>query len=55
MEPKNYRVVRIDGDYAVLAEIKTGEEQLTARALLSEEIEEGSLLHWENLCYTITE
>jgi hypothetical protein len=54
MEPKDYKVIRIDGDYAVLKELKTGEEMLIARALLPDETDEDSFLHWEDLVYTVT-
>ncbi|MBR1562050.1 MAG: hypothetical protein IJ645_02455 [Ruminococcus sp.] len=53
MEPKDYRVDRIDGDYAHLTESSTGEELLIARALIPEEADEGTLLHWEDLQYTV--
>lgn len=54
LEPKDYKVIRLDGDYAVLKELKSGEEMLIARALLPDETDEGSLLHWENLVYTVS-
>jgi len=54
MEPKDYKVIKIDGDYAVLKELKSNEEMLIARALLPDETDEGSFLHWENLIYTVT-
>ena len=47
----DYIVERIDGDYAMLKE----EEKMVARALLPEEIREGSRLHYELLQYTIVE
>lgn len=55
MEPKDYRVTRIDGDYAHLINIEDGEEMLIARALIPEESDEGTLLHWENFMYTVVE
>lgn len=55
MEPRDYRVDRIDGDYAHLVNIQTGEELLMARALIPEESDEGTILHWENFVYTIVE
>lgn len=55
MEPKDYRVIRIDGDYAHLINIEDGEEMLIARALIPEESDEGTLLHWENFMYTVVE
>ena len=53
MEPKDYIVIKIDGDYAVLKDIDTGTELTIARALLPEETDEGSRLHWEELEYTV--
>lgn len=52
-----YRVARIDGDYAFLRRTDRGDEGLiqVARALLPEEIDEGSELVWENLHYRILE
>lgn len=55
MEPKDYIVVRIDGDYAVLKNIGTGDELPIARALIPEESDEGTRLHWENFEYTAME
>ncbi|MBP3271996.1 MAG: hypothetical protein J6M17_07180 [Ruminococcus sp.] len=55
MEPKNYKVIRIDGDYAVLINESNSEELLVARALLPEETDEGTRLHWEALEYTVIE
>ncbi|MBR6102721.1 MAG: hypothetical protein IKP95_09850 [Ruminococcus sp.] len=53
MEPKDYKVVRIDGDYAHLCDKSTGEEILVAMALLPDETDEGMILHWEDLCYSV--
>ncbi len=54
MEPKDYIVLKIDGDYAYLAEEgKTTSDNPVARALLPLEIEEGSRLHWEDFAYTL--
>lgn len=55
MEPRNYRVDKIDGDYAHLVNLETGEELLMARALIPEESDEGTILHWENFVYTIVD
>ncbi len=55
MQPKDYTVIRIDGDYAVLREDQGGEELLVARALLPEETDEGVRLHWEDLTYSVIE
>lgn len=55
MEPKDYIVFRIDGDYAILRRTDDGssDEILVARALLPEEIDEGVKLHFENFSYEI--
>jgi hypothetical protein len=55
MEPKDYIVKSIDGDYAILLRTDDAslDEILVARALLPDEIDEGTRLHWENLEYTI--
>ena len=55
METKYYRVKRIDGDYAYLTELNDpdGEEYCVARALLPEEIDEGTHLKYEMLSYKI--
>ncbi len=57
MGPYEYIVKRIDGDYAVLlrTDIAGDDTILVARALLPEEIDEGTYLLWENLEYTIIE
>lgn len=55
MEPKDYKVEKLDGDYAHLRDISSGEQILVARALLPEETDEGMMLHWEDLCYSVTE
>ena len=53
----DYIVESIDGDYAHLRKTDFPEEELklVARALLPEEIREGSRLHYELLQYTIVE
>lgn len=53
MEPRDYRVEMIDGDYAHLIDTATGESLLIARALIPEEADEGDMLHYENLSYEI--
>ncbi len=57
MGPYEYLLVRIDGDYALLKRMDRPSEELLpiARALLPPEAGEGSLLRFENLCYTIIE
>lgn len=55
MGPFEYKVLRIDGDYAHLlrTDIPTEETILVARALLPDDIDEGTMLLWENLEYTV--
>ena len=54
MEMKYYIVARIDGDYAWL-ELTDKEEEplLVARALLPEEIDEGTKVKYEMLQYEV--
>lgn len=47
-----YTVLRIDGDYAVLTD-NNGDENPVARALLPQEIEEGTKLLCRDFEYTI--
>lgn len=55
METKEYRVKRIDGDYAILQRTDDGslDEILVARALLPQEIDEGTELVCDFLSYSI--
>ena len=55
MEPMDYVVEKIDGDYAYLRRIDIASEDtvFVARALLPEGIDEGTKLHFENLSYEI--
>ena len=54
METKYYIVARIDGDYAWLKRTDAEEELMfIARALLPEEIDEGTKLKYEMLQYEI--
>ncbi len=55
MGPKDYIVVKLDGDYAHLKDLHSGEELLIARALIPEESDEGTCLHYENLSYSVIE
>ncbi len=55
MEPKNYKLTRIDGDYAHLLNLENNEDMLIARALIPPEADEGNILRWENFVYTIIE
>ena len=55
METWTYEVVSIDGDYANLrrTDIETNELKLVARALLPDEIREGSRLVYEMMQYSL--
>ena len=53
MEPKDYIVERIEGEYAILKNIEDGNEIFIAMLLLPFGIDVGSRLHYENLCYEI--
>lgn len=53
MEPKDYIVDRIDGEYAYLKNLESGEELFIALALLPMGTDTGSRLHYEMLEYTL--
>lgn len=55
MEPIEYLVEQITGDYANLRRLDAPAEELklVARALLPEDIAEGTRLHYEMFEYTI--
>ena len=55
METRYYEVVSIDGDYANLKriDIESDDVKLVARALLPEEISEGSKLKYEMFEYIL--
>lgn len=55
MEPIDYIVEQIDGDYAHLrrADMPEAELKLVARALLPADIAEGSRLHYEMFEYSM--
>ena len=52
MEPHDYTVRRIEGEYAILVD-EGGEELFIALALLPEGTDEGSRLHYELFSYTL--
>lgn len=53
MEPKDYTVVRIEGEYAILKDDVTSDELFIAMALLPRGIDVGTRLHYEMLEYTV--
>lgn len=53
MEAKNYTVVKIEGEYAVLRDEATEDELFIALALLPEGTDVKTRLHYEMLEYTI--
>lgn len=53
MEPKDYVVKKIEGEYATLADLATGEELFIAMALLPLGTDVGSRLHYEMLEYSL--
>lgn len=57
MNAFDYIVDRIDGDYAYLkrTDVLEDGEKMVARALLPEEITEGTKLHYEFMMYSVME
>jgi len=57
MEPKDYTVVKIEGEYAYLrADGEKGEDDIfIALALLPPGVDAGTKLHYEMLSYTVIE
>ena len=55
MEPKDYTICRIEGEYAILADDESGEELFIAIALLPLGIDVGTKLHYEMMEYTVTQ
>lgn len=53
MEPKDYIVTEISGEYATLTDIATGETLFIAMALLPLGTDLETKLHYEMLEYTI--
>jgi len=53
MEPHDYKVVKIEGEYATLLENASGTEIFIALALLPEGTDLGTHLHYELFEYTI--
>lgn len=55
MEPKDYVVSKIEGEYAYLKDVQTGNEVFIALALLPEGADTGSKIHSEMFQYTLSE
>ena len=53
MEPRDYIVLKIEGEYATLKDENDGSEIFIAMALLPFGIDVGMKLHYENLQYEI--
>ena len=53
MEPKDYILDRIDGEYAYLKDVESGNEIFIALALLPSGADVGSRIHCEMLEYTL--
>ena len=53
MEPKDYKITKIEGEYAVLSDVLTGDELFIAMALLPPGVDVGTKLHYEMLEYTV--
>lgn len=52
MEPKDYIIKKIEGDYATLSDIETGGEIFIAMALLPPGCDVGDKLHYEMFEYS---
>ena len=53
MEPRDYTVQKIEGEYATLKDTATGDELFIAMALLPQNVDVGTNLHYEMLEYTV--
>ena len=53
MEPKDYIVTKIEGEYAYIKDVLTNDEVFIALALLPMGVDIGSKLHYEMLEYTL--
>ena len=54
MESKDYKVARIEGEYAILENLETGAEVFIAMSLLPPSIDIGTKLHYECFEYKIS-
>lgn len=55
MEPKDYVITKIEGEYAYLKETASNDEIFIALALLPQGSDIGSKLHFEMFEYTLVE
>ncbi|MBQ6950329.1 MAG: hypothetical protein IJN44_02425 [Clostridia bacterium] len=57
MEPKDYTVIRIEGEYAYLQpdHAPADEALFVAMALLPAQVDAGTRLHYEMFSYTVIE
>ena len=55
MEPKDYTIVKIEGEYAYLRADGEKEDVFIAMALLPPGVDVGTRLHYDMLCYTVIE
>ena len=53
MEPHDYKVTKIEGEYATLTDIDSCDELFIAIFLLPDGVDIGTQLHYENLMYEI--
>ena len=53
MQPKNYTLTKIEGEYATLTDEESGEILFIALALLPPCVDIGTRLHYEMMEYTI--
>lgn len=55
MEPHDYKIINIDGEYATLKDLDSGEELFITLFLLPDGSDIGTKLHYENLIYEIVD
>ncbi len=53
MEPKDYIITKIEGEYATLSDVNTGGEVFIAMALLPFGVDIGTKIHYEMFEYTV--
>ena len=55
MEPKDYILSKIEGEYAYLRDVETDNEIFIALALLPQGADEGSRIHFEMFEYSLSD